>query len=496
MTIRKNSLDQSLDISGSKSQSQFKTLSDESSKYGQATGQSGLLASITVGANIVLTGLTGITANSVGNFLQISGAANSNNNGIFKIITFNSSSSVNIENSSAATDANNGSIIWTERSPYTLEDDINFIRTDRKLIKGTTNYYDSIPQYVRPDDTLVDVDTNLTNISGKTLDAHAWIEPRFKKQITVNIGDTYIVISELNNLKHADSVDITGIPVIDGYDSNNYRGCFVEIVDGYLGDEISGSSLPIPTQEGQVLFSVTSEEFSVATPLTADAGWLVNDDGILLVAEVETETTVSTGSTDGLNLRVLDGYQSGEKIFGLATAGSSLSPNSIEIHFYSMSVIDWNFSSITPYIWEDGQPNIINISYGYRQRLDLFNENSIREILIQGALSGAGSSVIASNEHKSLHHLIHFIDDGPAEGFTSGAFKETIGGVFPSQIIWWTNSNKISKIVELNITRDSSQKPTIEEWKMYDTNSSIIEMTTDIIVYFGIAESTRVRTIA
>lgn len=85
------------------------------------TGGTGAAASITtvVGGVATLTGLTGFATGTAGQrWITISGAASGGNNGTFKILSFISSSSVTIRNSAAvASDANNGSISWTERIP-------------------------------------------------------------------------------------------------------------------------------------------------------------------------------------------------------------------------------------------------------------------------------------------------------------------------------------------------------------------------------------------
>jgi hypothetical protein len=307
-----------------------------------------------------------MNVDSVGRFLTLSGANTGANNGTFRIFELISTTSVKyINNSAVVPDANNGSISWIERDPYTLEDDINFIRTDRADIKGV-DYFEDVPTYVRPDDTLVDIPANLDNISGNTLDAHAWIEPRHQESVSVSAGNSFITITDVGNLKHATSTDLLGIPVIDGYDAGNNPAAFVEIVD----------------------------------------------------AEID-------GYGDGSNLRVLGGGNVNNRIFGLTRAGSSTSPNSVEIVFYSISTEDWSLSSIVPYTWEAGQPNTINVCYGYRQRLDQFDENAVRSALIKGALSdiygtgGGGGSGITENQHETLRHLIHFIDNGPASGFAS-----------------------------------------------------------------------------
>lgn len=107
-------------------------------------------------------------------------------------------------------------------------------------------------------------------------------------------------------------------------------------------------------------------------------------------------------------------------------------------------------------------------------------------------------SVSTGEEHKRLRHLIHFIDEGPAGGFISGAYKETLPlrSPFPTQIIWWESSGKLQKIVEKNITRNANQLPTTIQWKMYDTDGiTILNIVIDIISYSGIFEISRTRSI-
>lgn len=107
------------------------------------------------------------------------------------------------------------------------------------------------------------------------------------------------------------------------------------------------------------------------------------------------------------------------------------------------------------------------------------------------------NSGITAAQHKTLRQLIHFIDHGPAGGFTSGAFKETLpSGPFPTSVIWWTSAAKTAKIVEKTITWTGSN-PTTIQWKMYDTDgTTVLETVTDAISYTGPFENTRTRTIA
>jgi hypothetical protein len=98
--------------------------------------------------------------------------------------------------------------------------------------------------------------------------------------------------------------------------------------------------------------------------------------------------------------------------------------------------------------------------------------------------------------HRVLRQLIHFINDGPAEGFPSGSYRETTPtGPFPTSEIWWESSSKLKKIVSLDTTW-SGASITQEVWKVYDTDgSSVLATITDAISYSGAFESSRTRTI-
>lgn len=108
--------------------------------------------------------------------------------------------------------------------------------------------------------------------------------------------------------------------------------------------------------------------------------------------------------------------------------------------------------------------------------------------------SGSG---ISEAQHKTIRQLIHFISEGPAEGFASGAYKEVLpsGSIFPTSIIWWESSSKLKKIVEQTVTW-TGVNPTTEVWKIYDTDgSTVLATVSDTISYSGVVETTRTRTI-
>lgn len=113
---------------------------------------------------------------------------------------------------------------------------------------------------------------------------------------------------------------------------------------------------------------------------------------------------------------------------------------------------------------------------------------------------GGGGGGLTPADHQRLRQLIHFIDEGPAGGFTSGAYKETVGGVFPTSVTWYEDATKTKKIVEKTITRSgggaTNVKPTPIVWRMYATDgTTVIETTSDAVTYSGAFEVSRTRTI-
>jgi hypothetical protein len=104
--------------------------------------------------------------------------------------------------------------------------------------------------------------------------------------------------------------------------------------------------------------------------------------------------------------------------------------------------------------------------------------------------SGSG---LTPSAHEVLLQLIHFIDEGPAEGFTTGATKTVTGTVKPTQILW--KRADATKLVEENITW-TGNVPTTIEWKIYAADgSTVLATVTDTISYSGIFETGRTRAI-
>ena len=140
----------------------------------------------------------------------------------------------------------------------------------------------------------------------------------------------------------------------------------------------------------------------------------------------------------------------------------------------------------------DGDPTdvggirFVNGSYRMRDAQGVFNPRNMTEVA-----------------HQAIRQLIHFVDEGPANGFLSRAFKEVLpaGSPFPTSIAWYEDASKAKKLVEKLITRSgggaTNIKPTPITWKIYDIDgATVLGSVTDTIAYTGAFESSRIRTIS
>jgi hypothetical protein len=97
-----------------------------------------------------------------------------------------------------------------------LEEDTNVIRTLMKQIKGTTDWYSSLPTYTDPTATDTPKEASLTNFSGHTLDAKTIIiavtDDNAGNGYTVSGTSTGVLLSP-NTTNYADAIDKTGLPI-------------------------------------------------------------------------------------------------------------------------------------------------------------------------------------------------------------------------------------------------------------------------------------------
>lgn len=105
---------------------------------------------------------------------------------------------------------------------------------------------------------------------------------------------------------------------------------------------------------------------------------------------------------------------------------------------------------------------------------------------------------ITEQQHKTLRQLIHLADGGggPYEGFTSGAYREIVGGYLPTSITWYDSPAKAKKYVDKVITYTSSKQVDTVQWRVYDTDGfTVLATVSDAISYFTFFETSRVRSI-
>jgi hypothetical protein len=112
------------------------------------------------------------------------------------------------------------------------------------------------------------------------------------------------------------------------------------------------------------------------------------------------------------------------------------------------------------------------------------------------AWDSVSATALTESQHRALRQLIHFIDNGPAEGFASGAYREITGTVFPSAIIWYDQAGVGKKKIVEKLISWSGAFPSTITWKMYDAAETLLVTVIDTLSYSGPFETSRTRSIA
>lgn len=256
--IHKNALEQAIDVAGSLLQQDARTLQDEPDGIGRSvSGSTTTTASFGTPDGNGIQLISGPTLqfyiDSPGRYVRIAGAFSGSNNGVFLITSATLPSSASILNAAGQPESGN-TASFDERYDYSLEDDLNFERTDRRHIKGTTNFYDGIPTYIRPTATNVNVTASLQNIASKTTDAMALVTTRLFLTGTINSGSFYTTLTGTGIFPFADTIDHTGVPVDDGFDAGNTEATYVEIIDP---NEETAFTVLSGANAGQRIYGVT-----------------------------------------------------------------------------------------------------------------------------------------------------------------------------------------------------------------------------------------------
>ncbi len=430
-----NMLNQQIDVAASETRRDDLLVSEEATGLGLAvsSGSGATFASL-AGPLITISGLSGMTSDVEGKWLTFSGASNSANNSSFSISQFLSSSSVVINGTGAVFPEFN-SLGWILRLPNSLEQDLNYIRSDRARIKGVS-YDADIPTYTRPNDTGTQIPANLANLAGKGLDSRGFVVEKIYYNQTPTIGNSFFILTQPGNLNHSNNSDRIGIPCFDlSPYINNFEACYVEIVsaDGNILSVLSG------VHAGEKIFGLTS----------------------------------SSGSTSPNSVRI--------NLFSFPNGGDLSTTATPYVWENGQSSINISLPRV---LRADQIPD------------EGIRKYPLLQTVGGGGSSGSG---ITEAQHQTLRQLIHFIDGGPATGFASGAYREILplGNPFPTSIIWYENISKLQKIVEKTITYNSSFFPTTINWKIYNEDGYFANELTDSIFYDGYSpfESYRTRSI-
>ena len=104
---------------------------------------------------------------------------------------------------------------------------------------------------------------------------------------------------------------------------------------------------------------------------------------------------------------------------------------------------------------------------------------------------------IAPDDALRVRSLLAFIEEGPAEGYATNAYRETLyTGAFPTTAIWWTSVAKTHKIVEQTVALNANKSWNTSTWRMYAADGfTVITTIVDTFTYSGPDETSRTRTI-
>jgi hypothetical protein len=375
-------------------------------------GVAGTIAGVAAGI-VDFTGGANFTANSVGHFITISGATTLANNGTFLITGYVSATEIYYANSNAVfPDLSSGSIGWVERLPYSLNDDLDFERSDRSYIKGV-NYDQPVPSYTRPTLAGVNVPVNLANIAGMTLDAKALSVNRgqFNWPVEPTLTDIY---SGSSALKHASATDNTGVPCFDAAPfTSDYNSCYVEVTNALTGDELEVQS---GVHKGEKIFGITQGGTS-SSPSSVEIDWYSAPNG----ADISTSSTAytwekgaATAKTGTTSVTVVPGPNGASVITGLTAGGfvtgdvgnwivfsgfgdgndgtfviisvQGLTAITVQNH---AAVAEGPIANVTWGEYLQTVPTFVDLTYGYNSRLDLMDQNALRAPLVTGLVSDA-----------------------------------------------------------------------------------------------------------
>ena len=239
----------------------------------------------------------------------------------------------------------------------------------------------------------------------------------------------------------------------------------------------------------------------------------LNSDGYLIyLSNISLISTTSLTKTiiihpipdgEGLLLKVGDHtVESGDKVYLFETTGADgyylIDQILTDTSFTVIESINNSIDGYVHFIYPSGASNI-GFSPGALTSTNATNvQDAIKDAHLQ--IETLITTSIDPDKHQVLRQLIHFINDGPADGFASGAYKEMtpIGSPFPTYICWYFSSSKSQKIVDKTLILNAQKSPTTITWNVYQENGiNIAHTVVDSIIYdsSGVFEVSRTRVI-
>lgn len=115
----------------------------------------------------------------------------------------------------------------------------------------------------------------------------------------------------------------------------------------------------------------------------------------------------------------------------------------------------------------------------------------------EGVSKTLSSSIgITSSDHKDLNQLVHLAEGGGPFGSFTASIRDVGPKGFPTATIWWTDTTRTKKIVQKLITYNSNKTASTIQWQSFNADGvSVNESYTDSILYDGVYETTRSRSI-
>jgi len=229
MSTRRNVLDPSIDMMGTVPVNNSKNLPvDEAGLLG-AQGTTGPTAAANEDISAPALGLQTLTDTGaaftdaeIGRFITIENSV-AGNNGTSLIVSRTATSLTFLAITGGGIEVAPCAATFKTNDAYTIADDINFARTDRKNIKGTAQHYTAVPTYTRPDATGTPVPANLTNIAGKTTDAKPIVRDELQHNIQlrppINDVDGALLIGDetfTTTKMHFTALDLNSFITISG----------------------------------------------------------------------------------------------------------------------------------------------------------------------------------------------------------------------------------------------------------------------------------------